>query len=707
MSSVIEGARLGMEKPVQWWLEKHSFVPVESDSELAATARIDTLRATWALKGLDDLLEFDEMAFLTESGMSDPRVDQLAEGILYNHWQEPPSIRLQATLKRLMSVPHRKELLTRALSAIYEYGAVPEEAEESGRRISMMLDITEGKIRPPQGDRHAVILTQTAYLLGNEIDGQKKETQLSYGFNEWAKFAIELGSGALPYMGAAVLYSELLGTGRFRDIKIIDFRDKEAIETMIEQGGCDLALVSGATTYDRHLIDNVNKRLVSAGLTVINGGVAPTIDLEPQRYLKNGVSIFLGEFEGAGEQLMEELDNNTSPRVFVRDGNRHKQRQLEATCVPFSALADLPERVDVNEVYSPNRQKNGYLAHRLEAMHMMRPYATFGGKTYEANPFFSIHETSCSYGCPEVCSFCATVPFQGTKMRHRSLESLEQEWEAIDTGNIAIVDQNFHANGRDYVTEVLRLAKRLDKRLAFEGELMFFLTSPPEAKNKQKYFFDGTEADIERGQLLKDVVLGIEIGLEQPVKVLGTIPGGKDPNQFAEAQKRLNKLGVPTFGTVIIGMPELLSAPGARTDISIIPRENMSPAEWEEMLQTWVHWLEEVVPSPGAIPFAFTVIPGTLAFEILKNAGMLKPGYEDPGTITERKELKTDISPSLNPDVIKGISARKAVSDLRKKLYAWPSIRKRVGAANFSLKRKVYMYGFNLFAGVTLRDEMG
>src|SRR3989344_474366 len=704
MTPVFEGLRKAAEPPIQHWIESRGFVPFEEDRPEALTARIDTLRSFWVLNGLDYLVKFDESAVSQQPGIYDPRVDQFAEGILTNHWEQIPSDRLQSVLKRMMGVPSRKKLLMDTLSNIYGYGAPNEFAGESHRRLSMILDIAEGRVKKPTGNKRGVIFAQTAYILGDEIDG-KKETNYPYGLDEWAKFAIQLGSGALPYMGAAVVYSELMSTGEFADIEFVDFRDEKRIEEIsLRSSEYDLALVAGATTFDRFVIDDLNKKLSQSGLTVIKGGVAPTIDEEPERYMQNGASIFIGEFEGAAERLMEAINSDPSPLVFLREGSRSQITRVAKRNAPFTALPNLPDNVDMSAAYSDEREETN-LAYRLEALEKMRITYTFGGKKYEANPFFKFHQTEVSKGCPEACTFCATVPYIGRTTRARPLESIEREWAATESPVIAIVDQNFHATGRDYVTKVLQIAEKLGKKLAFEGEALFFT----EGKG-QNHFFDGTTADEERKRLLKNTVVAIQVGLEQPVKVRGTVPGGKDPDQFPKALNALNDSGVIVFGTSIIGMPKELWAPGADNNLPIVPYEDMyGTPEWQIMIDTWVDWLQNKVPVPGSIPFAFTVVPGTPAKDILGRKGMLISN--DPKKLIRRKELEEDLSPSVDPNVIKDpihglIMSRQTVEEVRREIYKWPNIRKRVDAANLSLKRKIFMYLVGIFSDRTLRDRM-
>lgn len=695
---LIQTLRIETEKPIQIGLERIGFVPVEEDKEMARQLRVDTLRTTWALKGLTHLLEFEEDASSNHPEIDDTRIKNLGHLLSTDDWQHTNNVRLRGIIRRILSVSSRRELLTDTLSTALADNSPPEEKQEARHRLTMMLDIIDGKIIKPQVGKRAVIFTQTAYLLGSV----KKD--IPYGFTQWLDFAFQLGGGALPYLGAAVVYSELMGTGQFKEIKICDFRDQEAINNVIaNKEKYDLSLVSGATTYDQFLIDNLNRQLSSAGLTVLNGGIAPTIDEDPERYLNNGGSIFIGEVEGAADQLVQFLNQDSTPRIFIRNNNSVVSRKLRRKGILFTALDCLEERVDMEDVYTVEGEREGYLVRRLEALELMRPFANFAGVAYEPPPSFRFHETVTSYGCPNACNYCATVEPQGVEMRTRTIDSIYQEWQAIESPNIAIVDQNFTANGRTYVQDLLATADQMGKRLSFQGELLFFAPTHPD-EDPEQHFFDGSNDDRHRKQLLRDASLYIEVGIEQPAKVRGSQPGRKDPNRFAEALERLNQLGLIVFETAIIGMPKVLWADGDYdVDERIIPYESKTHEEWEEMLDIWIKWLEEKVPSPGAIPFAFTVIPGTPAYRILEGLRMLKyPRTE----IVRRKEQPYNLSPSLDPNVIIGIDSRKAVEDLRRRLYRLPSIIKRLRAANYPPKRLIFMFLFNLIMDKAFRDTM-
>lgn len=671
--------------PLRKGIERFGFIPVEEEKTVALTAKVDTQRALWALKGLDHLLpnRIDD----GNSGGEHARIDDLRNTVSQNkklrktHGED---VRLEALVHRLMGVRQRREVLEEVLSDA-ESGdwAVVREAK---RRLALVMDIVDDKFEKPNPDGHkAVILTQTAYLLGDE--GEKRpEPRLKGKLRHMEKLGVDLASGSMPYLGAAVVYAELMATGRFSDIEIIDFRDTESIEVMLQRKDRDFAFISGATTFDGSLIEDLNQKLSAEGLKVVNGGVAAGISRHPESYLANGGSIFVGDFEGAADRLIDELEDYNGPQVFVRGANVGRKHRLDRQGVPYTTFSQLPERALLHAAYSPDRELDGErLANRLLALEMMRPTVEIDGKTYEPPVSLKIHETSTSYGCPETCSFCATVPLQGINMRARSTESLRQEWEAVEVPHIAIVDQNFIANGRDNTTGVLKVAEALGKRVAFEGELAYFSVAPPGHEPFQNYFFDGTEADRERERLLKTSVTAIAVGLEQPVKVRGT-RDDKDPDRFTEAQARLNKLGIKTFGTIVVGMPPQLWDHGQESDLNIVPYAGMPAEKWEDMVNTWTEWAENI-GVVGPVIFDFSAIEGTPAFDRLEKEDLLH----------QRSNGQFEVD---------GIDGRRAVMDIRKGIYSLPSVLRRINNTNLSPRDKAIMFFYNAVAARAFRLTM-
>lgn len=690
-----------VESMIRLVLESRGFVRVENRKGVVKI-RLLTQRCVWALKGLDWLLDLPERQS-EPSGRVEvvpPRLVQFRKLIEERGWRELSNDQVRGVLECIWTVPSRRKLLEETLDQVFSSNVSSEKILSARKRLETMIEVMNGKEEKPREGKRAIILTQTALVQG------EGEDDVHFGWlpDSWIEFGVKLARGALPRLGAAVVYSELMNTGQFSQIEFADFRDEKVIQRLIERKEYDLVLISGATTVDRFLIDKLNRRLSTAGLTVINGGIGATIAVHPERYLENGASVFVGEFEGAAEVFLERLARDPSPTIFIRGREGDKGKRLRKKGYRVTVLEDLPSLVDMEEVYSVERERAGYLRRRLEALAMMRTTVTLDGAGYELPPSFRLHETNVSYGCPNACVFCATVRSAGRGMRARTLGSISQEWTAVEAPHIVIVDQNLTANGRDFVEALLEEARRLRKKVAFAAELNFFC--PPETErpkqDQQRFFFDGSEDDERREKLLEETVTALQVGLEQPVKVKGARFGSKDPHDFAAALKKLQGLGLVILGTAMIGLPrELWSKESQDNDLSIIPYEDMSVEEWEEMLSVWTDWFNNRVPAPGAIPVSFKLIPGIPAFDILQNLGMLRVGND---RFTQRG-VGDDFPVSLNPNPVEGIDSQRAVEDLRRRLYSLPSILKRMRAARLPPMRFVAMLLFNIVGGKFMREK--
>ncbi len=583
-------------------------------------------------------------------------------------------------MRRIIGQTPRHRLLSGVLRHARSEQTSADQKHEAHEQLGGLLDVLDHRIDEPNGPYVGTIFTQTRLNFGYEPGTVSNEPPSP---DRLASSAVMAVGGIMPYLGSAILYSELMGTGRFSALDFVDFRDEERVREAIQEKP-DFAFVAGATTYDRYHVRDLNMRLAEQGIITVNGGVAPTLDPHPFRYVNDGTSVFRGEIEGAAGYLIDELVKDPSPRIFTRAGTPGKRSITLLNNPNDTVQLPVDGKVDMKDAYSEEHEvSGGNLARRLEALEMMRTGFSFKGKKYEIPSFLRVHQINTSFGCPERCSFCATEPFQGIEMRHRDLQSIETELIATEAKVVAIVDQNFTANGRDYFVSFLEMLKKHGKRFAYEGELMFYLEQPEEG-NPQNFFFDGSPDDEYRAQLLKDTLLAVEVGLEQPVKVKGTITQGKNPDQYNTAIKRLNDLGIIVFGTAMVGLPEELWSPHAVNEKPIVPYESLAQKEWDEMISTWVEWSKSY---PGLILFPFEPIPGTPAYRALEKKGLLS--YKD-GT-----ENIDDTLRPLNLDPVQGIASRQALAKILNEIMS-PKIRRtRLKQANFSPLARLFMEVFN------------
>ena len=652
-------------------------IETTEDPQSAALARRDALRAVWALKGLP-LVDYSEDS-ITISGEGSEKIDEMLSSESPADYLLSSSDR-QAAARRIVNDRPRRDLLDGVVAVARSRGASTVSRDFARQNLGGVLDVLDHRVNEPEGSLSGVIFTQTKLNMGIDRNVIRPKP---FGVDEYAWSVLQIVRGSMPYLGSAHLYSEAMATGHFSDIRFVDFRDKQGVNEVLDEGGVDIAFVAGATTDDRDHITSLNCRLARLGITTVNGGVAPTLDMDPRRYVRDGSSVYLGELEGAMPYLMDQLVRDPTPRIFSRGGSESGRMALSLTNTGNITRLGVPKTVDMQGAYDKEHELNRRnLATRLEALAMMRPPFDFNGTDYEPSSRMQVHQINTSFGCPERCSFCATEPFQGTKMRHRDLESIDRELGAVEAKIIAVVDQNFTANGREFFVEFLELLRKHGKRFAYEGELMFYLECP-EGGDPDKYFFDGSPEDAYREQLLKDTVLAIEVGLEQPVKVQGTIVSGKNPDQYDPAMQRLNDMGIMVFGTAMVGLPKELWAPRT-TEEPIIPYDNLSEKEWNEVIDTWVEWSKRY---PGLILFSFSATPGTRAYKILAERGLLN--------YVEGSEGNDDTIRPVQSDAVKGISSRKALAEIQDRI-ASPEVRRiRMSQARFTWKARIFMEIFN------------
>lgn len=673
-----------LEKSVTFGMRQAGIIESPESLQDAAVARRDALRATWALRGhASDLINFSDNS-IVHSGDAAGEVSELVET------KDPTSFLLEnpswePVTRRIVGHRSRKSLLHQTLDAARDpEGELP--IAEARGRLGGMLDVLNGRVEEPAGILQGTIFTQTK--LNGRYDGYEQQLGVT---GEELLAAIDFATRLMPYLGSAVLRAELLATGWFHDVNLVDFRDDDAVHAAIHEMP-DMAFVAGATTYDRQHIRMLNRRLADNGILTVNGGVAPTLDMHPTRYPGDGVSVFLGEVEGAADMLVQKMMADPTPHVYTRGKVGRRQIPLANN----GSVIELPvgTKVDLGEAYAYDQEIGlGKLALRLESLEMMREGFTYRGKRYETPAGLKIHQMNTSFGCPEKCSFCATEPFQGTAMRHRDLASIDRELEVIEPEVVAVVDQNFTATGRDYFVGFMELLKKHGKRFAYEGELMFYLTCP-EGDDPQKYLFDGSPDDAYREQLFRETIIALEVGLEQPVKVNGTIRGGKNPDQYQPAIARLNEMGAIVFGTAIVGMPKELWSPHAHGEEPIVPYEHLNEEEWAEVINTWVEWSKIY---PGLILFPFEPVAGTQAYKRLEKAGLLN--YDE----TARSD---DTLQPLQENPVAGILAREALAEINAAVSS-PAIRKeRLAQANFSPKAKAFMWLFNRVSAVAFGSRM-
>lgn len=356
-------------------------------------------------------------------------------------------------------------------------------------------------------------------------------------------------SSITPYMGAAIIATELEAEGISRNVRIVDYHDLRAPIRS------DLVLLTGALSLDVRDLSGYEDKLSEHGATCVIGGLAPTIDTNAVLLLTKRSHVFVGEAEGALAPMtsfLREVRNDGNRYVFHRGGKSGSKPLV----VPDQDMANVkhvylgvPLMVNLADYYSPERERGGQLASRLRHQMSMLPEMTVGNHTWDP-PGWLMTQAEFTRGCPKGCSFCSTVNSVGREMRRMPLDSLALLVRAIETKFIVAVDQNFGAISRSednadgkktwtqYTKDFLSLLIANDKRLLGQTDFDFFRR---------------VMEDPDLPVLVKKSVMAVLTGIEDPRGVKG-----HDLKSHTESYGRdmaiVRSLGVVNVATVIAGL---------------------------------------------------------------------------------------------------------------------------------------------------------
>lgn len=723
-------------------LDRLGFIEV-TDKKTAVDLRLRTLEAFWAIKGLNYLLDPEAREPKKDYY---PEIIGLREAQLKNDYRVIQNEKIREVVKRLNASKEGKKLWSSTLNAAFSSDNEVMSDDAMHRLTSIVEVATRQQEKAPSNKKKAIIFAHPAETLSTTPYAKDR-----YGFDDWMTFFTMVAGEALPYVGAATLYSELMMTGKF-DVELVDFTDKEKINSVLQGEKCDLALISGGNNSEIATILDLNKKMQEMNIPVLNGGVsASTSDLNT--LIKNGHSVFVGEVEGAGEDIYQWLNKGGNTTVFVR-GKNPIIKKLSADGLPITQLSHLPTHVNIQEAYAPEKERSGYLKHRLIATEMMRPIVDFAGTKYEPPPYCQPHTTIVGVGCPNSCIFCATTinKYQGTNMRVKPLESIKQEWEAVRSRNVAVVDQNLTANGKTYFTQLLELTRNLGKKIAFQGELLFFDNLP---ENAYSLFDRSPSGNINRPVLsakgitwernkLNNGAITItsgdpeilrQYGINESFCFVGTPEQRKRLEEdlgivpwaeryYFEGNKNDKALGKLLQKTILgfeVGLESPVkmegTAPGRKDPshyseavkrlnklglvifgTSIVDFAQPNSKLQREYINKLLDWLINDVPVAISIPMTMTLVAGTAAYEQAKKKGALpEEGSVVDGGVRGLKFIQTS---AIDP------RTEETTKKLRTEMFSLINILKRLSTIRLSPKKLMFVWLFNLIVSKVFSDEM-
>ena len=395
--------------------------------------------------------------------------------------------------------------------------------------------------------------------------------------------------------------------GKINNIDFSDCSDDDKYIKTVDRDQHGLALLTGTLSLDiRKIVDITNTvRRNNENVKIIIGGLGPTLDPYAVA-LSTKAHIFIGESEGTMSTVMQVV-NQAKPQehfIFHRGLPAHITSQDPYVLIPdvthdglVHAYLNVPPLVNLDEYYSPEKEKAGNLANRMRLESAMLPEIELFGKKYDP-PEWLLNQLCASVGCPLGCPFCSTGVAHGPTTRRMPLESLELRINASLGKGFVVLDQNLGAinhneSGPDWskwMKGFFGLLNKADKRIFYQTDASFF---------------DRVGRDDELLKLARNVSTAILIGVEQPIPIKGA--PAKNPALLQERLKVARKMQTMLIATVVVGMLQRFSKGDAPAD----PNDTVqiSTAEWNDFLRGLD--VQVVWPFPFVTFHGATAIPPT------------------------------------------------------------------------------------------------
>lgn len=492
--------------------------------------------------------------------------------------------------------------------------------------------------------------------IGKRISKDSRLEKISTYIQDFANFMVF--ASVTPYLGASIIMAEMEQKDIAGKMEIIDYSElQEGIQGKFGNLNPKYALLTGALSLDMKDLGRYETFLNDRGVTCILGGLAPTIDINAAVLLTKKTHLFVGEAEGAMEQLFAFLDKAPKDRryIFHRGGNSEEPKVVPDTNhvgVDHVYLNASP-MVDLTNYYSPTREKSGQIARRARHQMEMTPTLKAFGKEWDS-PDWLMSQVEVTRGCPKSCVFCSTPRSVGQEMRRMPIESVEMQLAAIESKVIVAVDQNFGgisprennpagiARWEKYMMDFFRLIEKRDMRFLCQTELDYFARV---IKNP------------ELARLVKKGMLGALTGIEDPRGVKGNALKSHTES-FRSLMGNMSQLGIMNLATAVAGLPEELQVEGRQLSAKQI-----------------ANWAIETAPNT-LVAFPLMAIPGAAGVpQTLSNASV--EGLYAKSFTTEK--------------------AYQESREITQEYYRFQNILRRMLASrNLSPKRAIFTLGLNL-----------
>ncbi len=328
--------------------------------------------------------------------------------------------------------------------------------------------------------------------------------------------------GIGPHHGAGIIAQEFKNSG----VEHLEFKDIYDPSVLKDTNNYDFVGIS-FMDIDQNRAIELSNHFLSKNIPVILGGQRPTLCPKEVQSL-TPATIVIGEFEGLGKILIDDLKNHKLKPTYMRN-----------TALDLETEYILPDR-------------------------SILPLNTHVTQTLELGR-----------GCHNKCDFCSATRIQ-KHVKLRSLEQISKEIDMLKSHRpIILIDNNLGSYPEEYVKEVFKMLKDKGKYWAGEGTIGQFYNNDKILdlmKGNCLTFFTGIEdfngeikgaTDKEFNKRstseLKELIQPFK---KRDIPCLYSIIFGTDeqiyPNSFESSVKTIRELGVivlPHIATPHPGTP--------------------------------------------------------------------------------------------------------------------------------------------------------
>jgi radical SAM superfamily enzyme YgiQ (UPF0313 family) len=212
--------------------------------------------------------------------------------------------------------------------------------------------------------------------------------------------------------------------------------------------------------------------------------------------------------------------------------------------------------------------------------------AGFGRALQSKDPIngrYDVASIQTSRGCPTGCKFCSVTKVNGPKIRHRTIDSIIDEWNSITKSFVFVVDDNFFGLSKKQAEWSKDFCRELIKR----GKKHFWFSQTTINMGDDS---EGLDLAYKAG--CRAMLVGIESFEEESLANFQKRLNSQNLSRYRELIDGFHRAGIAVFGGLIIGsdsdVPESIlrtATLAVELGVDIIQITNLTPLPGTELYE--------------------------------------------------------------------------------------------------------------------------